>query len=155
MATVCDHNPCREAREIELIDQTGQAHRLQIPAGPIFVHGWLSVVTGESHSLALQAGPDNTVHANWLAGAVPSSEHFRVRLSQQLDKETPYTELRLYNPLDHPLVLHAEQLPVGESRFHPLALPTIPPGRAIRKRFDHTILELQILGFRKMPSEAG
>jgi len=70
MATVCDHNPCREAREIELIDQTGQAHRLQIPAGPIFVHGWLSVVTGESHSLALQAGPDNTVHANWLAGAV-------------------------------------------------------------------------------------
>lgn len=147
---VCAQHPCRSAEVLYLQDKHGERHPVAIPAGPIFVAGWLSVVTGEQHALALSEGPEGQVHASWLAGVVPGGQRFRIELSQGNDNGRTFSELRLHNPLDRPLFLQMEQLVVGEDRFHPLPLPPIPPGDSVRKRWDHTILEIQVLGFQAL-----
>ncbi|MCP1726499.1 hypothetical protein J2T60_000464 [Natronospira proteinivora] len=148
LSSVCERQPCRPATVIQLQDQSGEPHPVQVPAGPIFAGGWLSVISGEQHALVLMEDKAGRIHPSWAPAVAPSEARFRIKLQQVNEEGLFFSELRLQNPLDRPLFLQAEQLVAGEDRFHPLPLPPIPPGESVRKRWNHTILEVQVLGFQ-------
>lgn len=147
----CKRNPCREPTRINLTDSAGQSHEFRIPRGPIFAGGILSVVIGETQALSLTRKEDQRFTARWVADPDSAEADLVLSLSRVTVDGESASRLRILNRRDTALRLDLEQFPVGEERFHPLPIAAIPPERAVRRDWPHTILEIQLTGIRAAP----
>jgi hypothetical protein len=148
----CADLPCRVATEIELIDAGGETRRFEVPAGPVYAGGILSLISGETQYLELETGDEQRLTARWIPEVRNPDKTLRARLEQVADEDGRRSQLALHNPLDYPLRLRIEQYPAGSDRFYPLPIAPLPPGRTVRRNWPHAILEVQITGLAIMPT---
>ncbi|MEA5444321.1 hypothetical protein VCB98_00630 [Gammaproteobacteria bacterium AB-CW1] len=151
----CEANPCRQAHEIELIDGEGRIQRFQVPAGPLFAGGVVSVMSGERAGLNLSESSDGRLSLQWVAPEKTSEADLVLELNQVKVEGGHASELRVQNRMDKALQLDLEQFPASEERFFPLAAPPIPPESRVRRHWPHTILEIQLTGARRAGENPG
>lgn len=151
LEAACAEQPCRAESRITLHDASGRAHEFLLPAGPVFAGGVLSIVQGETQHLSVRIDDRGEAMLHWLSSEEKEAPYIRFRL-EQVETEKGYaSRLSIRNRTDHDLWLEAEQFPVNQDRFYPLALSPIAARRQVSRTWPHTIVEIQITGLRVLP----
>lgn len=145
-ATACEELPCREASRMVLLDGAGIARFLEVPQGPRWSAGLLSLIPGESAHLRWTETTDGELAPEW------EEEVERADLSIRLEQDTASPDrpmrLRIQNRTEQAVYLEADHHPAGDDRFHPLFAATVPPGSRVERSWSHLILEIQLQGWR-------
>jgi hypothetical protein len=153
LESACAEQPCRAESRITLHDASGRAHEFLLPAGPVFAGGVLSIAQGETQHLSVRIDDQGEAMIHWLSAEEHEAPYIRFHLDQVETDTGHASRLRISNRTNHNLWLEAEQFPVNQDRFYPLALSPIAAGRQVSQTWPHTILEVQITGLRVVQNQ--